>query len=79
MRQLIEAAGCQLRLLPASSPAFSPIEQVFSKLTPTLRQANARTRPALADAIAAGLATISAHDAHAWFRHCGYRLPEQPL
>ena len=72
MRQLIEAAGCQLRL-PASLPAFSPIEQVFSKLTPTLRQANARTRPA----IAAGLATISAHDAHAWFRHCGYARPGQ--
>lgn len=77
MRQLIEAAGRHLRLLPAYSPDFSPIEQAFSKLKTSLRRANARSRPALEDAIAAGLATITAHDAHAWFRHCGYALPEQ--
>jgi transposase len=79
MRQLIEAAGCHLRLLPAYSPDFSPIEQAFSKLKTHLRQANARTRPALEDAIAAGLATITAHDVHAWFHHCGYHLPGQLL
>lgn len=79
VRQLIEAAGCQVRFLPSYSPDFSPIEHAFSKLKTALRHANARTRPALEAAIAAGLATISAQDACAWFRHCGYALPEQLL
>lgn len=79
VRQFIEAAGCQVRLLPAYSPDFNPIERAFGKLKTHLRQAEARTRPALEDAIAAGLATITPHDAQAWFRHCGYALPEQLL
>jgi len=77
VRQLIEDAGCQVRFLPPYSPDFSPIEQAFSKLKTVLRQAGARTRPALEDAIAAGLATITPRDASAWFRNCGYALPEQ--
>jgi transposase len=79
LRQLIEARGCQVRFLPPYSPDFSPIEHAFGKLKPSLRQAGARTRPALEDAIAAGLATITPHDAAAWFHHCGYPLPEQLL
>lgn len=79
LRQLIAAAGCQVRFLPAYSPDFSPIEHAFSKLKTALRQAGARTRPALEEAIAAGLATITPQDAQAWFRHCGYAIPEQLL
>ncbi len=79
VRQLIEAAGCHVRFLPPYSPDFSPIEQAFSKRKTSLRPAGARTRPALEDAIAAGLATITPHDAPAWFRYCGYALPEQLL
>lgn len=79
VRQLIEAQGCQVRFLPPYSPDFSPIEQAFSKLKTALRQAGARSRPDLEAAIAAGLATITPHDADAWFRHCGYALPEQLL
>jgi hypothetical protein len=69
LRQLIEAHGCQVRLLPRYSPDF--------KRKTALRQAGARTRPALEEAIAAGLDTITAHDAAAWFRHCGYARSEQ--
>lgn len=79
MRQFIEAHGCQVRFLPPYSPDFSPIEPAFSKLKAALRQAGARSRPALEDAIAVGLERITAHDATAWFRHCGYDLPEQLL
>jgi transposase len=79
IRQRIEAAGCQLRFLPAYSPDFSPIEQAFSKLKTALRRAGARDRAALEDAIAAGLATITAEDAAGWFSHCGYTVPEQLL
>lgn len=79
LRRGIEAVGCQLHFLPPYSPDFSPIEHAFGKLKTALRRAAARDRPALEHAITAGLATITADDAAAWFRHCGYALPEQHL
>jgi transposase len=79
LRQLIAAAGCEVRCLPPYSPDFPPIEQAFSTRKTALRQAGARTREDLEAAIAAGLTTITAHDARAWFHHCGYALPEQLL
>lgn len=52
VRELIEAAGCRLLLLPPYSPDFSPIEQAWSKLKAILRTAAARTTEALEAAIA---------------------------
>jgi transposase len=75
----IEACGCQVRFLPPYSPDFAPIELAFSKLKTVLRHAEARSRAALADAIAAGLRTITAADARRWFAHCGYAVPRQPF
>ena len=68
-----------MRFLPPYSPDFAPIEQAFSKLKTFLRRSQARTRAALDDAITAGLATITAANAHAWFAHCGYHLSGQSL
>jgi len=79
VRRLIEARGCRLLFLPAYSPDFAPIEHAFSKVKAALRRAGARTRAALEAAIAAALDTITAQDAAAWFRHCGYRPPGQSL
>lgn len=78
-QQLIEAAGCQVYFLPPYSPDFAPIEQAFSKLKTFLRRAEARTREALGEAITAGLATITAANARAWFAHCGYQIDGQPF
>ncbi|RYC30811.1 hypothetical protein D3273_16590 [Lichenibacterium minor] len=39
VRQTIEAAGAQLRYLPACSPDFEPIERAFAKLEALLRTA----------------------------------------
>lgn len=72
VRQLVEAAGCQVRYLPAYSPDFSPIEWAFSKLKTWLRAAMAHTRDELERAIAAGLDRITAEDADGWFYGCGY-------
>ncbi|MEX1157920.1 MAG: IS630 family transposase [Thermomicrobiales bacterium] len=79
VRQRIEAAGCQLRFLPAYSPDFSPIEWAFSKLKTAVRAAMARTRDALERAIASGLDQITAADADGWFHGCGYVVRRQPL
>ncbi len=72
VRALIEARGCELWYLPTYSPDLSPIEEAFSKLKTLLRRAEARTREALEDAIAAALNTITATDARGYFLHCGY-------
>lgn len=50
VRELIEARGCQLWLLPAYSPDFNPIEEAFSKVKAILRKAKARTLEALFEA-----------------------------
>jgi len=47
IRQLVEAAGCELVFLPAYSPDLSPIEEAFSKIKALVKAAAARTRAAL--------------------------------
>jgi transposase len=79
LQHLIAEHGCEVCFLPPYSPDVAPIEHAFSKLKTGLRQAEARTREALEEAIAAGLATITSQDAHGWYRHCGYAVPEQLL
>jgi transposase len=72
VRLLIEARGCTIQYLPAYSPDLSPIEEAFSKLKTRLRQAKARTRETLYEAIAMVLDQITARDAQGYFAHCGY-------
>jgi transposase len=76
IRELIEASGCQLLFLPAYSPDFAPIEQVFSKVKAYLRGVGARTQDRLEAAISAALARITPADARGWFRHCGYHVAQ---
>jgi transposase len=75
VRAAIVACGCHLWFLPSYSPDLSPIELAFAKLKVALRQAGARTRAALEDAIAAALELITPDDARGFFQHCGYRSP----
>src|SRR5262249_28166204 len=77
VRHLIEEKGCQVLFLPAYSPDLSPIEEAFSKIKAFLRRAGARTRETLEEAICQALLTVTAQDAHGWFRHCGYLPPEE--
>jgi hypothetical protein len=79
MRALIEDAGCELRLLPASSPDFNPIEQSFAKIKTHLRTAEARTFPALVTAVGAALDAVTPADASGCYTHCGYPLSAQLL
>ena len=74
VRRLIEVRGCSLLYLPPYSPDFSPIELAFSKIKGRLKSLAARTRQALADAVAEACRTVSSTDVTGWFRHCGYNL-----
>ncbi len=79
-RELIEERGCQLLLyLPAYSPDFNPIEEAFSKIKGALREAQARTREALIEALGVAISAVTGRDARGFFEHGGYRLPVHPL
>jgi transposase len=78
VRAAIEGRGCALWYLPAYSPDLSPIEEAFAKLKTLLRRAQARTREALEQAIAAALPQITGEDARGYFAHCGYTLTPAP-
>lgn len=69
---LIEQRGAQVRFLPAYSPDLNPIEKMWSKIKTALRTAEARTQPALIQAIGSALACITPQDAMNWFASCGY-------
>lgn len=77
VRRLIEAAGCRLLFLPAYSPDFNPIEPAFAKVKQHLRRAQARAFDALVAAIGAALDAVTPQDAHGFFAHCRFALPDQ--
>ena len=71
-RQLIEAAGAELRFLPPYSPDFNPIEMAFSKLKALLRKAAERTVEGLWDAIGCLLDLITPAESENFFTAAGY-------
>lgn len=73
-REAIEAAGCELRFLPAYSPDFNPIELAFAKIKSGLRAAAARDPDALHAATAVAIDRITPADARAFYAHCGFPL-----
>jgi hypothetical protein len=66
-------AGAPLSQLTAYSPDYNPIEEAFAKIKNLLRNAAARTKEALVEAIGVALSAISAQDAQSFFEHAGYR------
>jgi transposase len=71
-REAIEAAGCEVRFLPAYSPDFNPIELAFAKIKSRLRAAAARDTETLHRATAAAIDAITSADARAFYAHCGF-------
>ena len=74
IRQVVEARGARLEFLPPYSSDFNPIELCWSKVKTALRAAKARTLDALLKTLMEALESVSLHDIHAWFAHCGYVL-----
>ena len=71
-RQLIEAAGAELRFLPPYSPDLNPIEMAFSKLKALLRKAAERTVEGLWDAIGRLVDLITPAESANLFTAAGY-------
>ena len=72
IREAIEAAGAELRYLPAYSPDLNPIEQLFAKLKALLRKAAARTIEALITAIAEALTKFNSYECANYLANSGY-------
>ena len=72
VRKAIEAAGATQCFLPAYSPDFDPIEQVFAKLKNTLRKMASRTVDALWDGIGTALDNFPPTECFNYFRNAGY-------
>ena len=72
VRDVIEAAGAELRYLPPYSPDLNPIENAFAKLKAALRKAAARTVEALWAAIGAAVATFNPQECTNYFAAAGY-------
>jgi transposase len=79
VKEVVEAAGCELVYLPPYSPDLNPIEQAFSKVKGLLRKAQARNREALIEAMGRALDAVTVRDVLGFFGHCGYRTVDQPL
>ena len=75
VRDALEAARIEYRYLPAYSPDLNPIEPCWAKLKTWLRAKAARSLNALEAELGPALVTITAQDAHGWFRFCGYGTP----
>lgn len=75
LREWLGKRGVEVLFLPPYSPAFSPVEQAWSKLKTKLRAAQARTEQALKAALQEAIDWISSQDARHWFGHCGYHVP----
>jgi hypothetical protein len=53
-------------------PAYSPIEEAFSKIKLILSKIEVRTHEALVEAIWQAVRRINRRDVLGWFGHCGY-------
>ena len=74
VRQLIEATGATLLLLPPYSPDYNPIELAISKVKTILRKLARRDVDALLKAIGTALAEITPADALHFIEYRGYTL-----
>jgi transposase len=72
VEETIEARGASVHYLPAYSPHFNPIEQLFSKFKAFLRKMKARTVEALWKMIASFLREVSKEECKAFFANAGY-------
>jgi transposase len=76
VRALLDRSGFPYRYLPSYSPDLSPIEPAWAQVKAELRRVAARDEDALHQALGPALDRVSAANARAYFRHCGYDRPD---
>ena len=76
VRGLLDRSGFPYRYLPSYSPDLNPIEPAWAQVKAELRRVAARTPEELQRALGPALDRVSAANAAAYFRHCGYECPD---
>ena len=76
VRELLDGSGFPYRYLPSYSPDLSPIEPAWAQVKAELRRVAARDEDALHQALGPAPDRVSAANARAYFRHCGYERPD---
>jgi transposase len=66
--EAVEGADARLIPLPPSSPDYSPIEEMFSKVKGALKSAAARTTDTVTTAIGTALRDVTPQDIVGWFK-----------
>lgn len=74
VRELVDAAGCELLYLPTYSPDLNPIEHLFAKVKAFVKALRPDTLPALIQAFCDAVKTVSPQNILKSFLHCGYRV-----
>jgi transposase len=76
VRELLDRSGFPYRYLPSYPPDLNPIEPAWAQVKAELRRVAARDEDALHRALGPALDRVSAENARAYFRHCGYDRPD---
>jgi transposase len=76
VRELLDRSGFPYRFLPSYSPDLNPIEPAWAQVKAELRRVAARDEGTLQRALGPALDRVSAANAAAYFRHCGYGCPD---
>ena len=74
VRELIEAAGAQLRFLPPYSHDFNPIEPAWALIKKRIRAVAPRTGPTLRRTAQRARSVVRPRHCRNWFAHAGYEL-----
>ena len=74
VRDLVDAAGCELLYLPTYSPDLNPIEHLFAKLKAFVKRLRPNTTDTLTQALGDALKTVTQENILKSFLHCGYAL-----
>lgn len=74
VREMIEAAGARVILLPPYSPDLSPVENCGAKVKTLVRGEAPRTRQAIYAAMGRALHRVTSRDARGWFINAGYSI-----
>ena len=74
VKDLVEAAGCELLYLPTYSPDFNPIEHLFAKVKTFIKNLRPDSVDELIQAFCDALRTITPDNVLNSFLHCGYEV-----
>ena len=74
VRDLVDAAGCELLYLPTYSPDLNPIEHLFAKVKAFVKALRPDSTDTLVQAFGDALRTVSQQNILKSVLHCGYGL-----